>query len=136
MGPTVITQQPAMITQQPTVITQQPMVMHSSSFHNLPANNREWSSAKCDCFEDMYSCLCVLCLPLLFKCSLAQRMGEGCCVGCTGCGLIAMRSVLRTRHGIRGSIQQDSCDLTCCEPCVLCQMSREMDLLGYPKGCI
>jgi len=111
--PTVITQQPAVVTQQPTVIAQQPAVMmqqpavmmqqpavmmqqptttiqFSTSFHNLPHHNKDWSSVMFDCCEDFHSCACVLCCFFCFRCCLAQRMGEKFCLGLTGCGTIAV----------------------------------------------
>jgi len=109
---------------------------------NQPTSNereqlRPWSSNKCDCCEDCHSCLCVLFFGSCFTSCLATRMGENSCTPCcVPGGVIAMRSVLRSKNNIQGSICNDCCDLIFCGPCSLCQMSREMDRLGLPnKGC-
>ncbi|XP_039253117.2 placenta-specific gene 8 protein-like [Styela clava] len=100
----------------------------------------EWSSGICYCFDDIKSCCCSLWLGNCFYACLAKRMGDNCCVGCSGypagCvpgGHLAMRSAFRNKHGIQGTICDDCCISTFCLPCGMCQLSREMDRYGYPE---
>nr|CAB3232016.1 cornifelin homolog B-like [Phallusia mammillata] len=128
--------QPAVVVQQPvsqvttTVVTQQPSGM------------KGWSSGQCDCFNDMKSCLCAFFLGNCFYCTISTRMGENCCVGCSGYGggcipggHMAMRSRFRGTHNIQGSICDDCIVSSFCLPCAMCQLSREMDALGYASNC-
>jgi len=113
-----------------TVVVQQP-----SYILPFQTAKKQWSSKKCDCCNDVRSCLCAFFCTSIFVGLLSQRMGESCCVpSCVPGGIIAMRSAFRERHNIQGSIMQDCCDLTCCSLCSVCQMSREMDVLGYPSN--
>lgn len=135
--------QSAVVAQQPqgSVVQQQPgvvVVNQPSGAANWQAVQArgEWGSGIFGCFEDMKSCMCaILCSPF-FACCLAKRMGENCCTPYLAGGLVAMRSVLRTRHNIQGSISGDCCTIFFCGNCAMCQMSREMDKWGYPdNGC-
>ncbi|KAK7480200.1 hypothetical protein BaRGS_00028585 [Batillaria attramentaria] len=94
--------------------------------------HRDWSTGLCGCFTDCGSCLCTYCCLPCMMCRLASRLNE-CplmpyCV--PGGGLIAMRTKVRTMGGIQGSICNDCMATTCCGPCVVCQLSREMDNMG------
>ena len=121
----------ASITSQPVIqnviVTQQP-----SSTMSMP---RVWRNGLCNCFGDCGTCLCVTFFQPCFSANLATRFGECCCVGCTLPGLVAMRTKVRTEHNIMGDIGDDVCVTCCCTPCMLCQLSRELDAERYPKGC-
>ncbi|KAI2662815.1 hypothetical protein H4Q32_001766 [Labeo rohita] len=67
----------------------------------------------CKTSEDFGECLC---LPLL----------EICFGGIMHPITLAMRSSMRERFHIKGSIQNDCCMATCCPACVWCQMAREL----------
>jgi len=122
MAQQVVVQQPGV--QQSFVVSQQVVVQQE----------REWSTGIFECHKEIKSCLLgFFCMPC-FACCLAARMGESCCVASSvPGGLIAMRAVLRTKHAIRGNICGDCCEMACCTPCSLCQMSREMDAVKYPE---
>ncbi|KAK2163899.1 hypothetical protein LSH36_72g01003 [Paralvinella palmiformis] len=72
-------------------------------------------------------CFCLCCL----SCSVASRLGENCCVPlCLQGGTMALRTKLRTQHGIQGSICKDWCATTFCGALAICQMDRELTHLG------
>ncbi|CAK8672933.1 unnamed protein product [Clavelina lepadiformis] len=106
-----------------TVVTQQPVI------------KRPWSSQLCDCFNDMNSCFMTFCFGHFYLACVAQRMGEHCCVGCGLPGMWPMRTAMRERHNIEGDMCNDCCVSYWCGLCAICQLSREMDRLGYPKNC-
>ncbi|XP_071480760.1 placenta-specific gene 8 protein-like [Diadema antillarum] len=90
---------------------------------------REWSSTLCSCFDDVPICLCGLFLAPCHQCYIATEMNESCCVPCCVPGsMIAMRTQVRGRHNIQGSIMGD-CVVTVCpcvEPFSQCQLAREV----------
>ncbi|XP_039257545.1 placenta-specific gene 8 protein-like [Styela clava] len=98
----------------------------------------KWSTGLCGCCEDTKSCLCAyFCFPCFF-CNLATRFGDSCAYGwcCPHHFVTVARPYLRARHNIVGGLCDDCCVTFCCTQCVLCQISREMDHRGYPKGCM
>ena len=122
----------------PNVITAQPTntTLIVNNHNILPQNmprGRDWSVGLFDCCHNMKHCLCYICFGPCYAGCQAQRMGESCCVGCcmSNAGHLAMRTKIRTAHGIEGTICNDCCTLAFCGPCALCQMSVEMDKMGY-----
>lgn len=97
-----------------------------------PQGRRPWSTDICGCFDDLTSCCCSLFLGRCYLGCVATRMGEHCCVGCCMGGLWPMRAAFRERHNIQGDLCNDACISVCLGPCAICQLSREMDRLGYP----
>ncbi|KAK6477973.1 cornifelin-like protein A-like [Huso huso] len=87
----------------------------------------DWSSKMCDCCEDMQICCCGLwCLPCL-ECQTASEFGECCCLPLLGpSASLAMRTGVRERYRIQGSIIDDCCMLCWCYPLISCQMAREI----------
>ncbi|KAK2152214.1 hypothetical protein LSH36_337g05070 [Paralvinella palmiformis] len=62
---------------------------------------------------------------------ITSRLGENCCVGlCLYGGLLALRTKLRIKYKVQGSICNDFCVLCWCNLCATCQMSRELDYVG------
>lgn len=123
----VVTTQPVTLQTQAVVVTQQTTLA-------------PWSTGLFSCFDDMRSCLCAYFLGSCYYGCVAKRMGENSCVGsnghATGCipgGHMAMRAVFRTKHGISGSICDDCLVVTCCTPCAITQLDREMNIKGYPQ---
>ncbi|XP_045199215.2 placenta-specific gene 8 protein-like [Mercenaria mercenaria] len=118
--------------QQGTVITVQPGFGTDQGKLLIPlAGNRAWSSGLFDCFEDISNCLFIaFCTPCA-QSQIASRMGENCCVTCCVPGaMIALRQKLRTLGGIQGTLFNDCLVLSCCGQCALCQMKREMNIMG------
>lgn len=125
------------------VVTSQPIspVVQTTVVINQPSLGKRWNTQLCDCCADMKICCCVFWLGQCYYGCIADRMGENCCVGysgysggCVPGGHLAMRSHFRGKHGIEGSICDDCCVMTCCVPCGMCQLAREMDFQGYTKG--
>nr|CAB3231991.1 cornifelin homolog B-like [Phallusia mammillata] len=127
---------------QQTVVIQQPTSTVTTVVTQQPTAMVGWSTGLCDCFQDVKSCLCSFICGNFYYATLATRMGENCCVGCSGYGAgcvpgghMAMRSRLRGTHGIQGTICDDCIMASFCLPCAMCQLSREMDKLGYSPNC-
>ncbi|XP_075062245.1 cornifelin homolog [Mixophyes fleayi] len=123
-----IISQPGLVTSQTVTVTQGPL----------------WSSGMCDCCEDCGICCCALwCFPCM-QCNTVSEFGECMClplldpmmmgyIGCSGvCPPItmAMRSSVRERYKIQGSICDDCVRSCCCYSCTWCQMAREIKRRG------
>ncbi|XP_074837348.1 cornifelin [Carettochelys insculpta] len=87
-----------------------------------------WHSGLCDCCADMGICLCGTFVPCVLACQVAQDFGESCCLACLPGALLGLRTGLRERHRIQGSVCDDWLVMSCCGPCGLCQMARELTL--------
>jgi Cys-rich protein (TIGR01571 family) len=112
-----------------SVVTDQPMVGESRTVVvRGPAHEHDWSSGLCACLKDIKSCLLAfLCTPC-YECYLATQLNESCCIPlCVPGATVAMRTKLRTRENIRGSICDDCLKLVFCPWCTLAQMGRELD---------
>lgn len=96
-----------------------------------PVGTREWSSGLCSCFDDVGVCLCVLCCTCCVEKDIAEALRECACVTCyVPGGTINLRTKTRTIGGIRGSICNDCMVIACCYQCALCQMKRELNIMG------
>ncbi|XP_040271416.1 cornifelin homolog A-like [Bufo bufo] len=85
-----------------------------------------WNSEVMDCFEDMEICLCGAFVPCILACRVASQFGECFCLPCLPETMLAMRTGIRERYHIPGTICKDCVCLTFCGPCTLCQMAREL----------
>ncbi|KAK7091153.1 hypothetical protein V1264_008878 [Littorina saxatilis] len=108
------------------------------------AYGNTWAQGVCGCTEDVNICLCVLCCTPCAACQTARDMDEFVCLPCcsmcpwlsfTAClvghpcpWLFAARSKVRTRLAFEGSMCDDCLVATCCYPCGLCQLMREVKL--------
>ncbi|KAM4652370.1 cornifelin homolog B-like [Discoglossus pictus] len=92
------------------------------------SSSSQWSSEINDCCEDMGICLCGAFVPCILACRVASDYGECCCLPFLGGTVLAMRTGIRERHRIPGSICNDCVCLTFCAPCTLCQMARELKI--------
>ncbi|KAE8593603.1 hypothetical protein XENTR_v10019214 [Xenopus tropicalis] len=91
------------------------------------SNTNRWNSDVFDCCQDLGICLCGTFLPLCLACKVAQDYGECCCLPVLNGTIIAMRTGIRERYQIPGTICNDCVCLTFCGPCTLCQMARELN---------
>ncbi|XP_029432673.1 cornifelin [Rhinatrema bivittatum] len=87
-----------------------------------------WNSDVMDCFQDMGICLCGTFIPCILACRVAQDYGECCCLPLLFGTVLAMRTGLRERYHIEGTICNDFLCLFCCGQCTLCQMARELKM--------
>ncbi|CAH1233482.1 PLAC8 [Branchiostoma lanceolatum] len=112
------------------VITQQP----GGYVATVSPQKRDWSSGLGACSKDPASCLCSFCFPSFYTCCILPRMNENCCLGFFGpTALALMRAKMRAEHGIQGDLCNDACISWFCCPCVLAQLSREIDYVnGQP----
>ncbi|XP_069598743.1 cornifelin homolog [Ranitomeya imitator] len=101
-------------------ISQQPQAMQYAT------TSSQWNSDVMDCCEDMGICLCGTFVPCILACRVASDYGECCCLPFLPGTLIAMRTGLREKYHIPGSICNDWVCFACCGQCTLCQMAREL----------
>lgn len=117
--------QPTFQTTNTTVVVNQPVPLI------MQQGMRDWSSGLCGCFEDCYSCCLGLFCPCILLCDVSSRMGEGCMFAtCCAGALVGLRVKMRIQQNIQGSLCNDYCTIQCCGPCVLCQLSRELNHCG------
>ncbi|XP_033638806.1 cornifelin homolog A-like [Asterias rubens] len=89
---------------------------------------RMWSTPLFACLEDIPSCVFGWCFPCIFDCFVAFKMRECFCIGCCyPYSTVLMRSVVRERHNINGSLCRDVCTVYWCGPCAQCQTYREVE---------
>ncbi|GFO16137.1 placenta-specific gene 8 protein-like [Plakobranchus ocellatus] len=93
-------------------------------------SDRDWSSGMCQCSgEGRSTAAQILCWPV-YRYTLSTRLGETPFMPLIPCAAFALRIKVRTMFGIKGSIIGDFFASLLCEPCVVCQMTREMDHIG------
>ncbi|XP_069009281.1 uncharacterized protein [Embiotoca jacksoni] len=103
----------------------------------------DWDSGIFDCFEEINSCCYGFwCCPCL-ACTVSNRFGENYCLplcdicspaALAACGIplfvppagLSLRSAIRNRHGIKGSLCNDILISCFCGWCNWCQMHREL----------
>nr|XP_032828048.1 cornifelin homolog [Petromyzon marinus] len=132
------------VTGQPMPVTAQPMGMGQSTMQHTTMSTtlttNTWNSRVCDCCTDCGSCCFAFwCFPC-FTCSTASKFGECCCLPildslcfvCVPAIGISMRSSIRERYGIHGSICDDCVIMYCCTPCGWCQIARELNFRQKP----
>ncbi|XP_077312735.1 cornifelin homolog A-like [Lithobates pipiens] len=100
-------------------VTMQPQAMQAYA-------TSQWSSDIMNCCEDMGICLCGTFVPCILACRIASDFGECCCLPMLMGTLLALRTGIRERYHIPGSICDDWVRLVCCGPCAICQMAREL----------
>ncbi|XP_026571192.1 cornifelin [Pseudonaja textilis] len=86
-----------------------------------------WNSDLCDCCSDMGICLCAAFVPCILACRVAEQAGETCCLPFLPGSMIALRTGVRGKYRIQGSICDDWMVMSCCPLCGLCQMARELN---------
>ncbi|XP_032833113.1 cornifelin isoform X2 [Petromyzon marinus] len=105
------------------VVTQQPGVAYAQQ---APHAQEKWNSGLCDCCDDMGICCCGLfCMPCL-ECRVASDYGECCCLPLLPGTSFSIRTGIRERHHIEGTVCRDWVHLACCFSCALCQTAREL----------
>uniref|UniRef100_A0A8C5QHI5 Cornifelin n=1 Tax=Leptobrachium leishanense TaxID=445787 RepID=A0A8C5QHI5_9ANUR len=103
-----------------------PIVTQPAMFQVAQPANGEWDSEVCDCCKDTSTCLCGAFVPCILACRVASAYGECCCLPFLCGTLVALRTGIRERYHIKGSICNDCVYLTFCGQCTLCQMYREL----------
>ncbi|XP_071189755.1 cornifelin homolog A-like [Salvelinus alpinus] len=94
-----------------------------------------WSSSICDCCDDMKICCFGFWCPCCLRCQMSTDFGECFClplldifVNCIPAVSLALRSTMRERYRIQGTICNDCLLVAFCTPCAWCQMARELKL--------
>ncbi|KAM4581040.1 cornifelin homolog [Odontesthes bonariensis] len=114
------------------------MAFHSNVVNLQPTSNTQynvsssshWSTNVCDCCDDCGICLCATCIPCILGCNVAQNSGESCCLPFLPGAMIALRTSIRNKYRIDGSVCDDWLIMACCPLCGLCQMAREQKTRG------
>uniref|UniRef100_A0A3B3QAL0 Cornifelin n=1 Tax=Paramormyrops kingsleyae TaxID=1676925 RepID=A0A3B3QAL0_9TELE len=108
---------------QANVMTSQPQVTITS--YTMTSQSSEWSSNLCDCCQDCGIGLCGAFIPCVLGCKVAEDHGETCCLVFLPGALVALRTSIRDKYRISGSICGDWVVMSCVPLCGLCQMARE-----------
>ncbi|XP_053287560.1 cornifelin homolog [Pleuronectes platessa] len=111
---------------QSNVISSQPQV--SVTQYTVSPGMSDWSSNVCDCCDDCGICLCATFVPCILGCKVAQDNGDSCCIPFLPGAMIALRTSIRSRHHIQGSVCDDWVVMACLPLCGLCQMAREQKM--------
>lgn len=95
-------------------------------------NIRPWSSGICGCCEAPGVCCYACCCNPCFMCDLSGRMGECACGSLWLCCpfVVGLRTKVRIKYGLTGSVLDDCCMVTCCPLLSCTQMRRELDFIG------
>ncbi|KAM8927520.1 cornifelin homolog isoform 2-T2 [Pelodytes ibericus] len=105
-----------------------PVIVQPQMFVAATPKSTEWDSGICDCCKDSGICLCGAFVPCILACRVAKDFGECCCLPCLFGTSIALRTGIRERYHIKGTICDDCVYLTFCPCCTMCQMARELKL--------
>ncbi|KAL6109220.1 cornifelin homolog [Pungitius pungitius] len=108
---------------QSNVISSQPQI--SVTQYTVSNAQSDWSSNVCDCCDDCGICLCATFIPCILGCKVAQDNGDSCCLPFLPGAMIALRTSIRGRYHIEGSVCDDWVIMACLPLCGLCQMARE-----------
>ncbi|XP_060593726.1 placenta-specific gene 8 protein-like [Ruditapes philippinarum] len=93
-------------------------------------SERDWKTKLCSCEEGNSTKCSLYCCWCYHKYMAAIRLGETPFMGFLPCATFALRVKVRTLFGIKGSIVEDFLTTLFCEPCAICQMSKELDDVG------
>ncbi|KAJ0000034.1 hypothetical protein NQD34_011876 [Periophthalmus magnuspinnatus] len=99
---------------QPNVISSQPQVTVTQ--YTVSSGSSDWNSNVCDCCEDcgICMCLCATFIPCILGCKVAQDNGDSCCIPFLPGAMIALRTSVRSRYHISGSVCDDWVVMSCC----------------------
>ncbi|XP_050414674.1 PLAC8-like protein 1 [Patella vulgata] len=102
---------------------------------NMPFDDahceKEWSSGLFDCRKDeRRSCCFQCCCWSYLRYTLATRLGETPFMAMIPCTAFGLRVKVRSLFSLKGTLVKDFFSTLCCEPCAICQMSRELDDIG------
>ncbi|KAJ8408937.1 hypothetical protein AAFF_G00247550 [Aldrovandia affinis] len=111
--------------------------------------SKQWSTGLFDCLKDMNICCSFFWCFWCMSCSTAQKFGENLCLplldmfnlaGASYIGIpvfmppiaLSMRTAVRHRYGIPGTICKDCPKATFCTICSWCQIAREIKIRSKP----
>ncbi|KAF1388157.1 hypothetical protein PFLUV_G00087300 [Perca fluviatilis] len=75
-------------------------------------------------------CLCATFVPCILGCKVAQDNGDSYCLPFLPGTMIALRTSIRSKYHIDGSVCDDWVIMACLPLCGLCQMAREQKRRG------
>uniref|UniRef100_A0A3P8YTA4 Plac8 onzin related protein 1 n=1 Tax=Esox lucius TaxID=8010 RepID=A0A3P8YTA4_ESOLU len=107
------------------------VVVQQSTIVTRGQRSQGWSTGLCNCCSDICTCCSATwCFPVL-QCQTAAQFGWCMCLPmldpCTCCAIsCCLRSSMRERYGIRGSLCADVGCVLCCYTLTWCQMAREV----------
>ncbi|XP_039627848.1 cornifelin homolog [Polypterus senegalus] len=87
-----------------------------------------WSTGIMAMCDDIGICLFGCFCPCCLAAQVAHAFGECFILGCMPCAHCALRTGIRERYTIPGSLINDCCVMTFCNSCAICQMQREIKI--------
>uniref|UniRef100_A0A673X3U2 Uncharacterized protein n=1 Tax=Salmo trutta TaxID=8032 RepID=A0A673X3U2_SALTR len=105
--------------------TRQPRTLAGGQFAGI--QKKTWSSGVMDCCVDRDVCLCGFFCPCIQAIKMAEKYGECFLLSHVPWTHFMLRTSIRERYNIEGSICDDWCMTAFCGPCVQCQMVREVN---------
>ncbi|XP_034765609.2 cornifelin-like [Acipenser ruthenus] len=93
-----------------------------------PAVTQGWSTGLCETCSDLGICACGMFCLCCLSAQVAEGFGECFVIGWLPCSHCALRTGMRERYSIPGSMINDYCVVWCCLPCAMCQMRREIKI--------
>nr|XP_054749552.1 cornifelin homolog B-like [Lytechinus pictus] len=90
---------------------------------------RLWSTGLFSCSKDVNTCLMGTFVPC-HMCFIASSLGESLLAGaCVPFSNLVLRTLLRGRHNIEGSVMNDCLVTTLCPCFAQCQLAREIRMI-------
>ncbi|XP_071755227.1 cornifelin homolog A-like [Centroberyx gerrardi] len=120
----------------PAIVTVQPGMFRSPA----DLKTEMWTSSLFNCCDDMGVCCLGFWCPCCLACQVSSDFGECLCLplvdvisgGTVPAATMAIRSTMRERYHIQGSMFDDCCIVTFCSACAWCQMAREVKIRKRP----
>ncbi|KAH3821751.1 cornifelin homolog B-like [Dreissena polymorpha] len=91
---------------------------------------RDWVAPLFSCKDGKTSNKSLVCCWCYHKYMLAMRLGETPFLCFMPCSAFGLRVKVRTQFALKGSMVGDLFTSFFCEPCTVCQMTRELDHVG------
>ncbi|KAG8433856.1 hypothetical protein GDO86_012284 [Hymenochirus boettgeri] len=97
-----------------------------NAINEIPYVPNPWRTGIFHCCSDFEVCLFGALCPFLLPCYVASLYNESCWLGCLPGAMFALRTGIRERYRITGTVMKDYYAVCCCSLCSFCQMAREI----------
>ncbi|XP_049643292.1 LOW QUALITY PROTEIN: PLAC8-like protein 1 [Suncus etruscus] len=99
-----------------------------STFATIVQTGGDWSTGLFSVCRDRKICFCGLLCPMCLECDMVRHYGECFCLPMLPGSTFALRTGMRERHKIRGTLCEDWLAVHCCWPFSICQVARELKM--------